>query len=195
MMNQSGIYEIVNTVNGKRYIGSANKLKLRQWQHVNSLKRNKHHSIKLQRAWNKYGEAAFKFLPILTCQPSMLLFYEQQLLDKVRPEYNIAPTAGSSRGIKRGPLSPEHKAKISEGGKGLKRSEETRKRMSEAQKGNKKSQGRKPSAEALAAQSVRSKGNKYGLGVKRPRSPEHTAKIVASRAANKAARQQEGVTC
>lgn len=68
MENQSGIYEIVNTVNGKRYIGSAKKFKIRWSKHVSALRLCKHHSRHLQAAWNKYGEAAFKFLPILTCQ-------------------------------------------------------------------------------------------------------------------------------
>lgn len=103
MAAQSGVYEIVNTVNGKRYIGSAVSFKKRWGVHRHALRHSAHHSSKLQRAWNKYGEDAFKFLPILTCQPSMLLFYEQQLLDKVKPEYNILPVAGSSLGSKRTP--------------------------------------------------------------------------------------------
>lgn len=99
----SGVYEILNTANGKRYIGSAKSFARRWTAHHNHLLRGTHHSRHLQSAWNKYGEAAFKFLPILTCQPSMLLFYEQQLLDKVKPEYNILPTAGSQLGAKRAP--------------------------------------------------------------------------------------------
>lgn len=102
-MQASGIYEIVNTVNGKRYIGSSVNLRKRRGEHWRDLRLGKHHSSKLQRAWNKYGEASFKFLPILTCAKSMLLFYEQQLLDKVKPEYNILPRAGSSLGSKRTP--------------------------------------------------------------------------------------------
>lgn len=147
MMNQSGIYEIVNTVNGKRYIGSAKKFKIRWSKHVSALRLCKHHSRHLQAAWNKYGEAAFKFLPILTCQPSMLLFYEQQLLDKVKPEYNIAPTAGNTLGIPcsdekrekiahahRGKtLTSTHKAAIAAGGMGRKPSEATREKLRTAQ--------------------------------------------------------------
>jgi group I intron endonuclease len=106
----AGIYEILNTTSGKRYIGSASNLKKRWRDHSRELNRGMHYSILLQRAWNKYGGAAFKFLPILTCAKSMLLFYEQQLLDKARPEYNINPTAGSRVGARH---SPETRAKIS----------------------------------------------------------------------------------
>lgn len=85
-----GVYEILNTVNGKRYIGSSVDFAPRWRLHRRQLREGGHHSVALQRAWNKYGESAFKFLPILTCARSMLRLYEQQLLDKVRPEYNIA---------------------------------------------------------------------------------------------------------
>ena len=148
MMNQSGIYEIVNTVNGKRYIGSAKNFKTRWSRHLSALRLQKHHSRHLQSAWNKYGEAAFKFLPMLVCQHSMLLFYEQQLLDKMKPEYNIAPTAGNTMGIpcstekrakiaaahKGKTLSTEHKAAIAAGGVGRKPSEETRQKLRAAQR-------------------------------------------------------------
>ena len=110
MLNQSGIYEILNTVNGKRYIGSAKNFKVRWSRHLSLLRLNKHYSKYLQASWNKYGEDAFKFLPILTCSKSMLLFYEQQLLDRVKPEYNTAPTAGNTLGI---PCSDEKRKKIS----------------------------------------------------------------------------------
>ena len=153
----SGCYEILNTVNGKRYIGSAMHLKARWRAHRNELKRNKHKNQILQRAWIKYGENAFKFLPILTCPPSMLLFYEQQPLDKLQPEYNILLVAGSSLGYKhslearakiaedgrnrkRGPLSIEHRAAISAGNVGQKQkpcSIETRARIGEASRNRK----------------------------------------------------------
>lgn len=139
MAAQSGIYEIVNTVNGKRYIGSAKNFANRWSGHLRRLRRNDHHSAKLQRAWNKYGESQFKFLPILTCAPTkeMLYFYEQQLLDKVKPEYNIAvsayaPMAGRT-------MSEETRKKMSISGKGKphrKWSEEERRNASAARKGS-----------------------------------------------------------
>src|SRR5574340_833239 len=92
----TGVYEILNRENGKRYIGSALNLNRRIGRHRGDLRRGEHHSQKLQRAWNKHGEQAFVFKEILTCQPSMLLFYEQQLLDKAQPEYNIGAIAGAA---------------------------------------------------------------------------------------------------
>jgi len=56
-----GIYKIENMVNGKVYIGSSKDIKQRFRQHLSDLKNNRHHSIHLQRAWNKYGESNFKF--------------------------------------------------------------------------------------------------------------------------------------
>lgn len=55
------IYKIVNKVNGKFYIGSTNNLIKRWRNHKSSLNRNVHENSYLQKAWNKYGEAAFEF--------------------------------------------------------------------------------------------------------------------------------------
>jgi group I intron endonuclease len=150
MMNQSGIYEIINTVNGKRYIGSTVSFKTRWRTHRRELKGAKHHSAPLQRAWNKYGEAAFKFLPILVCQKSMLLFYEQQLLDKVKPEYNIALSASAPMmGAK---FTPQHRARIGDAHRGKTVSAETRARLSALRKGV------ALSAEAIAKMRASQKG-------------------------------------
>jgi hypothetical protein len=56
----TGVYQIINLTNGKRYIGSAaNKRGFDQrWSiHRTLLFQGKHHSSKLQNAWNKYGAA------------------------------------------------------------------------------------------------------------------------------------------
>jgi group I intron endonuclease len=55
------IYKIVNTVNGKFYVGSTTNTRERFRTHRNRLRRNRHHAPHLQAAWNKYGEAAFVF--------------------------------------------------------------------------------------------------------------------------------------
>jgi group I intron endonuclease len=49
------IYKITNICNNKSYIGSTFDLKDRLIRHMHSLRKNKHHSIKLQNAYNKYG--------------------------------------------------------------------------------------------------------------------------------------------
>ena len=56
-----GIYKIENLVNGKVYIGSSINIYRRWEEHKTALRHNRHHSYKLQRAWNKHGEQNFKF--------------------------------------------------------------------------------------------------------------------------------------
>ena len=55
------IYQIKNKVNNKIYIGSTTNLERRWENHIHQLKNNIHHSIKLQKAWNKYGDDNFEF--------------------------------------------------------------------------------------------------------------------------------------
>lgn len=186
MKSQSGIYEIFNTVNGKRYIGSTKNFKDRWRRHLRALRLREHHSTALQRAWDKYGESAFKFLPILTCAPTKeaLYFYEQQLFDKVAPEYNIAKDAAcSSRGRT---LSAETKAKIGEKSRGRHPSAATRALMSQSMRGIPKSPAH------CAKIGARTKGTERSLelrarisaklkGIKRaPFTQEHRDKLAAA---------------
>ena len=60
------IYKIVNTVNGKFYVGSTTNTRERFRTHRNRLRKNRHHANHLQAAWNKYGEGAFVFVVIET---------------------------------------------------------------------------------------------------------------------------------
>jgi group I intron endonuclease len=54
---KSGIYEIINCVNGKRYIGSSKEFKSRWKGHFNSLTKNKHKNKHLQYSFIKYSNA------------------------------------------------------------------------------------------------------------------------------------------
>lgn len=56
-----GIYSITNVCNKKRYIGSSKDIHVREKQHINLLRKNKHHCRKLQYDFNYYGESNFKF--------------------------------------------------------------------------------------------------------------------------------------
>lgn len=63
------IYEILNTKNKKRYIGqSISKSSRKRWfYHRWTLKKNSHINSHLQRAWNKYGEKAFRWTILCEC--------------------------------------------------------------------------------------------------------------------------------
>lgn len=56
-----GIYMIKNKVNGMIYVGESVDIERRWNEHKTDLTNNSHHSWKLQRDWNKYGEDVFEF--------------------------------------------------------------------------------------------------------------------------------------
>jgi group I intron endonuclease len=116
----SGVYEILNTETGDRYIGSAVNIASRLRTHIACLRAGKHHSPILQRSWAKRGEAAFQCSTLLICSRENLLMYEQIAFDSFGPKYNIAKIAGSCIGIVR---SDEFKSKISAFFRGKKRPE------------------------------------------------------------------------
>jgi group I intron endonuclease len=98
----SGIYQIINKVNGKKYIGSSKDLIKREKDHFRLLRKNTHHGGLLQYAYNKYGENNFVFEIILFCEIIDLLYYEQKFLDMYPKSvlYNTCRIAGSTLGIK-----------------------------------------------------------------------------------------------
>ena len=80
-MNKFFVYKIINLITGKVYIGSTNNIKNRFWRHQRQLHLNKHHSIKLQRSYNKYGIDNFKFETIEECSKEDLIQREQYYID------------------------------------------------------------------------------------------------------------------
>lgn len=94
----SGVYEIRNKVNGKRYIGSSVNLKRRFNSHHNTLKRSVHKNKHLQSAWEKYGKDNFEINILVYCSAKKATFYEQRCIDVYKPEYNKCPTASSMLG-------------------------------------------------------------------------------------------------
>lgn len=134
MEKQSGIYAIVNLVNGKRYIGqTARGFDNRFKAHRTALRRKKHPNIHLQRSWDKHGEDVFEFRPLFTCPEWQLDEQEEVLLKADFSKYNLSFKAKPHRpvGI---PSSEETKRKQSAALRGQKRSPEARRRMSEIQK-------------------------------------------------------------
>ena len=83
------IYAITNKVNGKQYIGSTVRPDQSRWNtHVSLLRRKKHHSYKLQSAWDAYGEENFERKLLIVCERSDMVYYESKLIEQA--SYNIA---------------------------------------------------------------------------------------------------------
>ena len=55
------IYQIINKVDGKRYVGQTIDIERRKKQHLTKLQNNTHPNIKLQQAWNEWGQESFYF--------------------------------------------------------------------------------------------------------------------------------------
>jgi len=129
----SGIYRIRNILDDKRYIGGSVDIQQRWAAHLCTLRCGQHHNGHIQKAFDKYGEGAFVFEVLEYVAPEMLIEREQYYFDLLKPEYNIAPTAGSQPGV---PRTEETKQRISAARMGQHPSEEARKKMSEAKMGN-----------------------------------------------------------
>lgn len=118
---KSGIYQIINPSNGKIYIGSSKDISYRWKKHLEKLRAGTHPCIHLQRAWNK---RVYEFIldTVEYCPEECLIEREQFYLDNYHPDYNISPTAGTSRNIKRRPETIE---KVRQANIGKKQSPET----------------------------------------------------------------------
>lgn len=83
-----GIYCIKNKINNKLYVGSSSNLQSRKNFHFNSLKDNKHHSKKLQRAYNKYGINNFNYTILENCEKNNLEILEKEWINYFNSYYN-----------------------------------------------------------------------------------------------------------
>ena len=61
-MKTSGIYKIVNKINGKYYVGSSKNIPVRWSDHKETLNKSSHYNVHLQRSWKKYGNHNFEFV-------------------------------------------------------------------------------------------------------------------------------------
>jgi group I intron endonuclease len=124
-----GVYQIINLVNGMRYIGSTSNLNKRKANNFYALRHNKHSNKNLQSDWNKYGEKNFSFQVIeYVGRFDKLIEREQYYIDTLKLQYNICPVAGSCL---RRVLTLRTKQKISESMKKIVPSAEKRQKMRE----------------------------------------------------------------
>ena len=80
----SGIYKIINKINGKYYIGSSKNIQRRWNEHKSELNRGIHQNSYLQNSWNKYGENNFHFVIEKEVPKQTLIMEEQKYLDKIK---------------------------------------------------------------------------------------------------------------
>lgn len=137
MKKQGGIYKILNSINNKCYVGSTKDFIKRKSYHLLHLSRNTHPNKHLQKSYNKYGKEHFSFVIIEVVECEYNLCEREQYYESIEKEtYNIREIVESNRGLKHGPLSDEHKLKISIAHKGHLVSKETRDKLSEYNKKN-----------------------------------------------------------
>lgn len=120
------IYAIVNTFNNKHYIGQTkNKLSKRKYEHFFALRNNKHWNVKIQGAWNKYGEENFEFKCLYQFESELPIKEFRLQLDEF--EVSFIKECNSLCGG----------YNLTTGGKSCVVSDETRRKMSESKMGEK----------------------------------------------------------
>lgn len=108
-MKYPGIYAIININNNKCYVGSSKNVYSRCILHLNHLSKNKHHSIFLQRAYNKYGKENFKIILLAKCPDEKLYLekLENKFIQILNSEYNILKSAYRNYNCKGSPKITE----------------------------------------------------------------------------------------
>lgn len=127
----SGIYIFKNIINNKMYIGSTNKMSNRISTHLQMLTYKKHHSVKLQRAINKYSQFNFQLQIYIyyNLDRDFLYDIEEYLittLDSYKNGYNMVINSRSHLDKK---YSSEVKEKMSQSRKNIKCTEEHKKKI------------------------------------------------------------------
>jgi len=201
-----GIYKIQSKIKPERiYIGSAVDIYTRWANHKCKLKKEEHHSIKLQRHFNKYGIDDLLFSIIIICDRNDLVPIngivrpEQFFIWAYNPYFNVSPFAGSpmmgmkhseetKKKFKNRIITNETRRKMSDSqkrignrppsAKGTKHTEEHNRKISKANKGNKNWLGKKHSPETREKMSKSGKGNKHNYGHKQ--TEEHIRKRMES---------------
>lgn len=185
----SGIYKIVNKINGKYYVGRTNNFEERWLKHKSDLIKNRHHNDVLQRAWNKHGENNFEFIIIERTQ-SLLKELEQTYLTIAENEQDKCYNLNFNALYGNDKLSERSREKIRKSRIGKKHSVETKNKISSSKSGiNHHLFGKKHSVETRLKMSEVHKGKKHSFESRnkiseskkgKPISPETKLKISNS---------------
>ena len=183
------IYFIENIINGKKYIGRTNNFENRKKRHLNELKKDKHHSIYLQRAVNKYGVENFRFGIIVDgLSDDEVSLIEEEFIKK-EGYYNVSEKSCGGDLISKHPNNKELREKIS---LNLKlryenMTPEERKKLSENKKGEKNGMYGKKHTEETKLKMSRNRTNKWGSdnhNYGKPLSEETKRKMSESKKGN-----------
>ena len=171
----SGIYKIKNIKNNKVYIGSSIDIINRWYDHKTRLNKKRHHSIKLQRAFNKYGKECFIYDIIEECESDYLIIKEQyyiDLFDSYKNGYNSVPNAKNNLGMIH--------------------SDETKEKIRDASKGNKNMLNKKHTDETKNLISEKLKGTILSENTKLKMSETRKGKIMSEETKNKMSESKKG---
>lgn len=127
---KSGIYKIVNKIDGKYYVGSSQNIQYRWTEHKRRLNGNCHHNDYLQHAWNKYGSESFDFIILESTDIDKTMVIEQKYLDIAKSEQHICYNLNFD--VTGGNLTEYSKKKISLKLSGRKLSTETKEKISKS---------------------------------------------------------------
>lgn len=162
-MKKSGVYSIVNIVNGKRYVGSSCNIRKRWGAHVLALNTCNHENKHLQASWVKHSVAAFTFIIEEECCTEALLSLEDVYMNTYKSMnqkfgYNIRPAERPTHSV-------ASKLKIGLANTGRKKTEETLSKMSKAASGKKKSDATKAKISAALKGRITGDETKLKLSV------------------------------
>lgn len=112
------VYKLICTANKRFYIGSAIDFAVRKRRHLRDLRAGTHINVFLQRTFDKYGEAAFKWKVIRVNTLEEARALEQHYIDKYKDAkrcMNIGRQASGGDNLTNNPRRKEIIASISRG--------------------------------------------------------------------------------